>query len=147
MYGSLEVTLLPLKLQNCTGISGNRIYFCSVSIGFHLGFTFLTVGGAHSRLCLVFLTFSGIGYAMPFILCATICFCWPCIISVLGFREDLSQTRGATPESINALPIYKFKLTKTGDNQETNSGISDGGVFAAGTEKERVISGEDAVSL
>lgn len=97
------------------------------------------------RLCLVFLTFSGIGYAMPFILCATICFCWPCIISVLGFREDLSQTRGATPESINALPIYKFKLTKTGDNQETNSGISDGGVFAAGTEKERAISGEDAV--
>ncbi|KAG5523381.1 hypothetical protein RHGRI_035258 [Rhododendron griersonianum] len=97
------------------------------------------------RLCLVFLTFSCIGYAMPFILCATICFCWPCIISVLGFREDLSQTRGATPESINALPIYKFKLTKTGDNQETNSGISDGGVFAAGTEKERVISGEDAV--
>lgn len=97
------------------------------------------------RLCLVFLTFSCIGYALPFILCATLCCCWPCIISALGFQEDLSQTRGATPESIKALPIYKFKLIKNGDNQETNSGISDGGLFAAGTEKERVVSGEDAV--
>ncbi|KAM5566279.1 E3 ubiquitin-protein ligase [Rosa sericea] len=91
------------------------------------------------RLCIVFLTFSCIGYAMPFILCATICCCLPCIISVLGFREDLTQARGATPESINALPTYKFKLKKNrnGDNSE--------GVVAAGTEKERVISGEDAV--
>ncbi|KAL6986866.1 hypothetical protein U1Q18_041447 [Sarracenia purpurea var. burkii] len=93
------------------------------------------------RLCLVFLTFSCIGYAMPFILCATICCCLPCIISILGYREDLSQTRGATPESIRALPIYKFKFRKNGDDQE----ISSGGILAAGTEKERAISGEDAV--
>ncbi|XP_059640393.1 E3 ubiquitin-protein ligase At1g63170 isoform X2 [Cornus florida] len=97
------------------------------------------------RLCIVFLTFSCIGYAMPFILCATICCCLPCIISILGFREDLSQTRGATPESINALPTYKFKLKKNGDDQEVNSGAGDGGVLAAGTEKERAISGDDAV--
>ncbi|KAM3688019.1 hypothetical protein ACB098_10G121900 [Castanea mollissima] len=99
------------------------------------------------RLCIVFLTFSCIGYAMPFILCATICCCLPCIISVLGFREDLAQTRGATPESIDALPTYKFKLKKSrsGNDRESNSGVSEGGVVAAGTEKERVISGEDAV--
>lgn len=99
------------------------------------------------RLCIAFLTFSCIGYAMPFILCATICCCLPCIISILGFREDLSQTRGATPESINALPTYKFKLKKTGNgaDQEANSGAGEGGVLAAGTEKERTISGEDAV--
>ncbi|KAA3490425.1 E3 ubiquitin-protein ligase isoform X1 [Gossypium australe] len=101
------------------------------------------------RLCIVFLAISCIGYAMPFILCATICCCLPCIISVLGFREDLSQTRGATSESINALPTYKFKVKKSrnGDGREINLGAGEGGVVAAGTEKERVISGEDAVSV
>ncbi|XP_041021173.1 E3 ubiquitin-protein ligase At1g12760 isoform X2 [Juglans microcarpa x Juglans regia] len=101
------------------------------------------------RLCVVFLIFSCIGYAMPFILCATICCCLPCIISILGFREEATQTRGATPESIDALPTYKFKLKKSrsGNDRESNSGVSEGGVVATGTEKERVISGEDAVSL
>uniref|UniRef100_A0A453PUG6 RING-type domain-containing protein n=1 Tax=Aegilops tauschii subsp. strangulata TaxID=200361 RepID=A0A453PUG6_AEGTS len=64
------------------------------------------------RLCIVFLTFSCIGYAMPFILCAMICCCLPCIISVMGFREDTNNTRGATSESINTLPTYKFKTKK-----------------------------------
>ncbi|KAJ1404064.1 E3 ubiquitin-protein ligase [Sesbania bispinosa] len=98
------------------------------------------------RLCIVFLTFSCIGYAMPFILCATICCCLPCIISVLGIREDFSQNRGATVESINALPIYKFKLknSENGDDQDINAAIDEGGILAAGTENERVISGEDA---
>ncbi|KAF8400739.1 hypothetical protein HHK36_014039 [Tetracentron sinense] len=100
------------------------------------------------RLCIVFLTFSCIGYAMPFILCTTICCCLPCIISVLGFREDLTHNRGATLESINALMTYKFKLKKNrnGDNREINSeGVDEGGILAAGTEKERTISAEDAV--
>ncbi|XP_015869503.2 E3 ubiquitin-protein ligase At1g63170 [Ziziphus jujuba] len=99
------------------------------------------------RLCIVFLTFSCIGYAMPFILCATICCCLPCIISILGFREDLSQTRGATVESINALPTYKFKVKKTRNvnGEDNDNGVSEGGILAAGTEKERIISGEDAV--
>ena len=85
---------------------------------------------------------------MPFILCATICCCLPCIISVLGIREDLSQTRGATIESINALPTYKFKLMKHENviDEELDSGVGEGGILAAGTEKEREISGEDAVS-
>lgn len=96
------------------------------------------------RLCIVFLAFSCIGYAMPFILCTTICCCLPCIISVLGFREDFSQNRGATQESINSLPTYKFKVKKNkGGSDKDNS--SEGGIVAAGTEKERTISGEDAV--
>ncbi|KAF8080574.1 hypothetical protein N665_0934s0014 [Sinapis alba] len=94
------------------------------------------------RLCLVFLTFSCIGYAMPFILCTTICCCLPCIISILGYREDLTQPRGATPESINALPTHKFKLKKS---RSSGSSTSEGGVVAAGTDNERAISGEDAV--
>lgn len=99
------------------------------------------------RLSIVFLTFSCIGYAMPFILCATICCCLPCIISVLGFREDPTQSRGATSESINSLPTYKFKAKKnrSGHDKESNTGVVEGGIVAAGTEKERVISGEDAV--
>lgn len=84
---------------------------------------------------------------MPFILCATICCCLPCIISILGFREDLT-TRGATSESINALPTYKFKLKKNRNSDDREgTGAGEGGVVAAGTERERVISGEDAVSL
>ncbi|KAK3418603.1 hypothetical protein EUGRSUZ_H04526 [Eucalyptus grandis] len=99
------------------------------------------------RLCIVFLTFSCIGYAMPSILCATICCCLPCIMSVLGIREDFSQTRGATSESINALPIYKFKVKQdlNADGEEFNTGGSEGGVLAPGTEKERFLLGEDAV--
>ncbi|KAG9459357.1 hypothetical protein H6P81_003865 [Aristolochia fimbriata] len=100
------------------------------------------------RLCIVFLTFSCIGYAMPFILCATICCCLPCIISILGFREDLGHGRGATPESINALPTYKFLLKrgKSRDGSEIDAeGAGEGGILAAGTDKEQVISGEDAV--
>ncbi|CAI8605859.1 unnamed protein product [Vicia faba] len=60
------------------------------------------------------------------------------------YREDLSQNRGATSESINALPVYKFKMKKHKRSGE-NSGNVEGGVVAAGTAKERVISGEDAV--
>jgi hypothetical protein len=80
---------------------------------------------------------------MPFILCATICCCLPCIISVLGFREDLAQNRGATTESINSLPTYKFKIKKIKNGNDRD--VSEGGVIASGTEKERVVSGEDAV--
>lgn len=83
---------------------------------------------------------------MPFILCATICCCLPCIISILGTREDLSQTRGATTESINALPTYKFKSKKTANDDDQEDSAGEGGILAAGTEKERLISGEDAVS-
>lgn len=98
------------------------------------------------RLCIVFLAFSCIGYAMPFILCATICCCLPCILS-MGFRDDINQNRGATSESINSLPTYKFKIKKAGNasGRQNNSAAVEGGVVAVGTEKERTISGEDAV--
>lgn len=103
----------------------------------------------HFRLCIVFLGFSCIGYAMPFILCTTICCCLPCIISVLGIREDFSQNRGASQELINSLPTYKFKAKKNkgGNGKENSTGTGEGGIVAAGTEHERVISGEDAVSF
>ncbi|XP_058780953.1 E3 ubiquitin-protein ligase At1g12760-like [Vicia villosa] len=97
------------------------------------------------RLCVVFLTFSCIGYALPFILCLTICCCLPCIISTLGVNEDMAQTRGATSECIDALPTHKFKLKKSKSIDENTPAVIEGGVVSGGTEKERMISGEDAV--
>ncbi|KAL9259913.1 E3 ubiquitin-protein ligase-like protein [Drosera capensis] len=102
------------------------------------------------RLCIVYLTLSCIGYAMPFILCAMMCCCLPCIISFLGIREDQSQIHGASDESINSLPTYKFKA-KEKENQDdslenyTDEESGPGGIIGVGTEKERDISGEDAV--
>ncbi|WOL14113.1 E3 ubiquitin-protein ligase [Canna indica] len=101
------------------------------------------------KLCIVFLAFSCIGYALPFILVAMICCCLPCIISVMGFREDTCQGRGATSESINALPSYKFKLKRQKNRADaeinSESHRTGGGIIAAGTDKERAISAEDAV--
>ncbi|XP_047338402.1 E3 ubiquitin-protein ligase At4g11680-like [Impatiens glandulifera] len=95
------------------------------------------------RLCLVFLSFSYFGYAIPFVIGITVCFCFPCIISFIGLREEESTlNRGATMESINSLPIYKFKTKKCKKN--TSNG-KEGGVIAAGTDKERSITAEDAV--
>lgn len=84
---------------------------------------------------------------MPFILCAMICCCLPCIISILGVRENMHGVRGATEESINALPTlkYRVKTDGTGSNESKNPGGEEDGCVAAGTEKERAISGEDAV--
>nr|KAJ0202503.1 hypothetical protein LSAT_V11C500234730 [Lactuca sativa] len=48
------------------------------------------------RLSIVFLAISCIGYAMPFILCGMICCCFPCIVFILGIREDMNQIIGAT---------------------------------------------------
>lgn len=66
----------------------------------------------------------------------------------MGVREDPYHGRGATSESINALPSYKFKSKRRSRGEtETNldSPRSVGGLVAAGTDKERIISAEDAV--
>ncbi|XP_038984604.1 E3 ubiquitin-protein ligase At1g63170-like [Phoenix dactylifera] len=128
---------------------------CFFAVWFVVGNVWIFGGRSSSHdapnlygLCIVFLTFSCIGYAMPFILCAMICCCLPCIISIMGFREDMSYGRGATSELINALPTYKFKLKRpqNGDENEINSENQvNGGILAAGTDKERTISAEDAV--
>lgn len=91
----------------------------------------------------MFLAFGFIGYALPFILCTMICCCLPCIISVLGVHEDLDMNRGATTEAINTLVAYKFQSKRVHDGDVGGDG---GGVLAAGTDKERTISAEDAVS-
>lgn len=94
------------------------------------------------RLCIVFLTFGFIGYALPFILCTMICCCLPCIISMVGFHEDLDLNKGATTEVIDALVAYKYKSMRIRDG---DVGEDNGGVLGAGTDKERTISADDAV--
>ncbi|EPS59843.1 hypothetical protein M569_14963, partial [Genlisea aurea] len=108
------------------------------------------------RLCIIFLAFSCIGYAMPFILCTAICCCFPCLISMMGIREDFSHNRGATQESIDSLPAYNFKANKNGNpssGKEASAAAAssgggsnnDFGIVGIGTDKERSISDEDAV--
>ncbi|URE14877.1 zinc finger family protein [Musa troglodytarum] len=75
------------------------------------------------RLCIVFLAFSCIG-------------------------EDINHGRGASQESINALPTYKFKTKRRknrGDKEINLDNQGNGGILAAGTDKERIVSAEDAV--
>ncbi|KAH7332200.1 hypothetical protein KP509_20G075100 [Ceratopteris richardii] len=101
------------------------------------------------RLCIVFLTFSCISYAMPLVICATVCCCLPCIVTLLSYREETRHVKGALPDVIAALPVYKFhrKGSSEGCKDETDSDSEtcEGGIFAAGTERERIISGDDAV--
>ncbi|KAG0471281.1 hypothetical protein HPP92_015827 [Vanilla planifolia] len=122
---------------------------CFFAVWFVVGNVWVFVGiPLHQMLqtYTAFLTFSCIGYAMPFILCATVCCCLPCLISLLGLREDLALNRGATSESINALPTYKFKSARNQSrgSTEINYENFEGGILAAGTERERFISPEDA---
>lgn len=132
---------------------------CFFAIWFVVGNVWIFGGHSSSseapnlyRLCIVFLTFSCIAYAMPFILCATICCCLPCIISLLGFREDQTHTKGASSEAINSLPTYKFKgkgrsekPVPKDDSESDSESSCMGGVVAAGTENERAVSAEDAI--
>lgn len=132
---------------------------CFFAVWFVVGNVWIFGGHASSReapnlyrLCIVFLTFSCIGYAMPFIICATICCCLPCLITVLGFRDDQEQAKGAAPEAIKALPIYKFKRKDSSGgkgckdpNDSDSESFGDGGLVAPGTNQERHVSAEDAV--
>ncbi|XP_026408443.1 E3 ubiquitin-protein ligase At1g63170-like [Papaver somniferum] len=96
------------------------------------------------RFCMLFLKICCVVYpwAYMIIYCTLLC------TIILAFHENRNHTRGATAEIINVLPIYKFKLKKNGngDDRDANvKGVGDGGgTLAAGTEKERLISGEDA---
>ncbi|MCO5597536.1 hypothetical protein L7F22_051614 [Adiantum nelumboides] len=132
---------------------------CFFAVWFVVGNVWIFGGHSSSReapnlyrLCIVFLTFSCIGYAMPFIICATICCCLPCVITVLGFREDQEQTKGADPEVIEALPVYKFKQKSASGgkgskdpNDSDGENFGEGGFVAQGTSQERLLSAEDAV--
>ena len=112
---------------------------------------------------------------MPFVICATVCCCLPCIVTLLTYRDDQVQRKGAAPEVIAALPVYKFKVNSRADTKIKDriqdligtksrgknedsvmseskddadsdpESVGEGGVFAPGTDRERGVSAEDAV--
>lgn len=130
---------------------------CFFAVWFVIGSVWIFGGHTSShdapnlyRLCIVFLAFSCISYAMPFAICATVCCCLPCIIALLSYREQHMRVKGASPEVISGLPIYKFKTKEPKESAFKDGNDSDGesiggGIFAPGTDKERLVSGEDAV--
>ncbi|XVF34773.1 hypothetical protein REPUB_Repub18cG0087600 [Reevesia pubescens] len=88
------------------------------------------------RLCVMFLVFCYLEFAMPFILCAVLACCY----------GDLGLIRGAPSECINSLPTYTFKLQKDGSGGIRKIiSVVEGGVKAAGAENNCAISGDDAV--
>eukprot|EP00850_Spirogloea_muscicola_P016571 SM000135S27015 [mRNA] locus=s135:266587:269301:- [translate_table: standard] len=103
-------------------------------------------------LCVSYLTLSCISYAMPFIVCATICCCLPVIIMLLGFSDEPMNGKGASPEAISSLQKYKFRshgahkdsFKEEGGESDTE-GVGEGGLLAQGTLDERRVSAEDAV--
>ena len=98
-----------------------------------------------NRLCVVFLSFNCIAYAMPFVLCTTICFCLPCIFALLGFCEEHLRSRGASSELIATLPTYNFKAKFANNSSEVNELDNQGGLVAEGTNNERLVSADDAL--
>lgn len=121
--------ILPFLLLN----SGT---FVAAGQSYSVLFNFL---GPACRLCLVFLASGCIIYAMPVMRYATlICLLLPCLIwPTLDPPEE--EARGDNPGySFTSLPTYQFKVKENGTGESN-------GVLAAGTEKERAISGEDAV--
>ncbi|KAJ9692457.1 hypothetical protein PVL29_011494 [Vitis rotundifolia] len=130
LYGIVEVLKMSLSCFFAVWfILGNVWVFGSSSTG--------KDDAKLETLCLVFLASGCIMYAMPVMRCATFCLLLPCLI-LPTLASPQEQAREANPDySFNALPTYNFKLKENGTDES--------GVLAAGTDKERVISGEDAV--
>ena len=105
------------------------------------------------RLCIVFLSLNCIAYAMPLVLCTTICCCLPYIVALLGFHEERhQQSRGASSELIAALPTYNFKAQSiptfgnvTRMREKNESETNQGGFVGKGTENRRLVSVDDAL--
>lgn len=97
----------------------------------------------------MFITFSYIGYAVPFILCATICCCMPYIIYITGIDEDtqdINHKRGTSPEFINTLPTCKFKAKREqGSEYLCENNCGEYGILGYTTGKEQLSSAEDAL--
>uniref|UniRef100_A0A2P2IWY2 RING-type domain-containing protein n=2 Tax=Rhizophora mucronata TaxID=61149 RepID=A0A2P2IWY2_RHIMU len=73
---------------------------------------------------------------------------WPLILHamLLCCCRRLTQIGGASAESINALPTYRFKLQNNGsEGGEFDGNANEFGVVAVGTEKERALSSNDAI--
>ncbi|CAN1331342.1 E3 ubiquitin-protein ligase At4g11680 [Linum perenne] len=107
-------------------------------VGNYWVFTERSSNAAHRLYshCIALVVLSYVKYVGPFILQALVVCCC---------RGFLNPIAGAPLETIDALPIYKFKSLKmSGSCGELDGEIHDGGVVGAGTERERNLSGDDA---
>ncbi|CAN0900816.1 E3 ubiquitin-protein ligase At4g11680 [Linum grandiflorum] len=104
-------------------------------VGNYWVFTERSSNAAHRLYshCIALVVLSYVKYVGPFILQALVVCCC---------RGFLNPIVGAPVETIDSLPIYKFKSINTsGSCGELDDG---GGVVGAGTERERNLSGDDA---
>ncbi|CAI7799131.1 unnamed protein product [Closterium sp. NIES-54] len=103
---------------------------CFFAVWFVLGNVW--VFGAHSAattapnlyiLSVLFITLSCVSYAMPFLLCAAICCCLPCLLHLLGHPHHDDEhgafplarsSRGATTAAITTLPSFKYRRLPDG---------------------------------
>ncbi|CAI6006711.1 unnamed protein product [Closterium sp. NIES-64] len=103
---------------------------CFFAVWFVLGNVW--VFGAHSapttapnlyNLSVLFITLSCVSYALPFLLCAAICCCLPCLLHLLGHphHDDdhgafplARSRRGATATAITSLPSFKYRRLRDG---------------------------------
>ncbi|CAL1414481.1 unnamed protein product [Linum trigynum] len=85
--------------------------------------------------CVALIVCSYVKYVGPFVLQAMVVCCCG------GFRSPIA---GAPTETIEALPIYKFKLGSSCGELDGRAETHDGGVVGAGTESQRNLSGDDA---
>ncbi|CAI5493211.1 unnamed protein product [Closterium sp. Naga37s-1] len=103
---------------------------CFFAVWFVLGNVW--VFGAHSaattapnlyNLSVLFITLSCVSYAMPFLLCAAICCCLPCLLHLLGHPHHDDEhgafplarsSRGATTAAITTLPSFKYRRLPDG---------------------------------
>ena len=116
-------------------------YSISIGVVVMFGVTQLLVGPP-CRLLVVLLFVGCLLSALPAIaLIVAFCVCLPCLIWVI-LDSAKEKARGAsTPDSLGALPTCKFKSKESGGRSGDEGGI----VLAAGTEKERTLSGEEVV--
>ncbi|RVW28941.1 E3 ubiquitin-protein ligase [Vitis vinifera] len=114
-----------------------------LGIAFFAGGSSSNHGAPRLETLLVVLLFVGcLLSALPAIaLIVAFCVCLPCLIWVI-LESAKEKSRGAsTPDSLGALPTCKFKSKESGGRSGDEGGI----VLAAGTEKERTLSGEEVV--
>lgn len=78
------------------------------------------------NLSILFLAFSCVSYALPFLLCAMFCCCLPCIIAVMGSEEgELGpHGKGADAESIHALPTVVYKVREVDEPKKDHTGLA-----------------------
>ena len=72
------------------------------------------------------------------------------IFLFFNFYWSLTRIRGASSETIDALPKYKFKTKKSSEgngSKDDSESSGEDGIIAVGTDKERSVSTEDAVCV